>query len=120
MFNIKKLIFDIRLKAAIKKAKTNAALFNCRYMVIVFAGKPMVFSKKQLKETLKVRFFKKGTTIQQLETMALFTTLPMHQTVKTTYQGVSTMTTQQQTTNKKHKTINNHVHPTIRTYFSDL
>lgn len=79
MFNIKKLIFDIRLKAAIKRAKTNAALFNRRYMVIVFAGKPMVFSKKKLKEALKIHFFKKGTTIEQLEKMALFTTLPMHQ-----------------------------------------
>jgi hypothetical protein len=76
---INKLLFNIRLKAAIKRAKRNAALFNCRYMVIVFAGKPMVYSKKQLKEALKIRFFKKGTTIQQLEKIAVFTTLPIHQ-----------------------------------------
>lgn len=80
---IKKLLFDIRLNAAIKRAKENAALFNCRYMVIIFQGKPMVYSKKQLKEILKIRFFKKGTTIQQLEKMAVFTTLPIHQKLNT-------------------------------------
>lgn len=68
------LIFKIRLRLAIKEAKDNARLFNRRFMVIELDGRPRVFSKRQLKEALARGYFKKGTTIQRLEQIAL---LPM-------------------------------------------
>jgi hypothetical protein len=38
-------------------------------------GVPRVYSKMQLKHLIKIRYFKKGTTIQQLEALALYKTI---------------------------------------------
>lgn len=79
MNEIKKLIFKIRLKWAIRQAKESAKVFNRRFMVIEFAGKPKVFGKHELKELLSKGFFQKGVTIQSLEKMAWFITDNRHQ-----------------------------------------
>lgn len=70
--SIKKWIFNLRLKSAIKQAKRDSKLFDKRMMVIEWCGKPEVFEKQKLKRLISMGFFKKGTTIQQLEKMAYY------------------------------------------------
>jgi hypothetical protein len=69
---IKKLIFNIRLRWAVREAKANARLYNRRFMVIQFNGKPMVISKRDLKTLIARKFFIKGTTMEQLEKKAWY------------------------------------------------
>ncbi len=73
--NLTEMIFNFRLRRAVKKANRNAKLMNKRYMVIVFAGKPRVYQKSALKELVKRRkFFKKGVTMERVERMAVYVT----------------------------------------------
>lgn len=74
-FNVGEWWFKLRLKWAIKEANSLAKLLNKRFMVIVFAGQPVVYQKTQLKDLIRRRkFFKKGVTIAQLEKMAYYIT----------------------------------------------
>jgi hypothetical protein len=74
-FNIGEWWFKLRLKWAIKEANSSAKMLNKRFMVIVFARRPMVYQKSQLKDLIRRRkFFKKGVTIAQLEKMAYYIT----------------------------------------------
>jgi hypothetical protein len=74
-FNISEWWFKLRLKWAINEANSRAKLLNKRFMVIVFAGRPMVYQKSHLKDLIRRRrFFKKGVTIAQLEKMAYYIT----------------------------------------------
>lgn len=74
-FNAGEWWFKLRLKWAIKEANSLAKLLNKRFMVIVFAGRPMVYQKTHLKDLIRRRkLFKKGVTIAQLEKMAYYIT----------------------------------------------
>lgn len=72
---IRKAIFNWRLVWAIKKAKRLKKRNKYKYLVLTVMGKPRVYSKFQLKHLIRIRFFKKGTTIQQLEALALYKTI---------------------------------------------
>ncbi|HOI32701.1 MAG: hypothetical protein PHG67_06130 [Bacteroidales bacterium] len=71
---IKNFIFEIRLKAAIKKANKIARLTKYRCFVMLINGKPVVYAKKDLKEAIARGKFIKGFTIQQAEKKALYIT----------------------------------------------
>ena len=71
---IKKLIFDLRLRMAVRRANRDSKLFGKRLIVIVFNGKLEVYEKQRLKELIRHKYFKKGTTIEQLEKMAYHVT----------------------------------------------
>jgi hypothetical protein len=66
--------FDKRLKKAKKEALDRQAQTGRKQYVIVMRGCPRVISKQQIQVLLRRRYFKKGTSIQDIEKMALFVT----------------------------------------------
>ena len=71
---INKLLFNYRLKKAVKKADEWAKLRPRKYLVILYAGKPLVVSKQKLRLWKAQHKFKKGITLEQLEKGALYVT----------------------------------------------
>lgn len=69
---IKECIWAGRYKRAVRKAKNLSALFNMTYFVILYRGKLEVIPKKNLKRLVLQRKFKSGTTIQDIEKIALY------------------------------------------------
>lgn len=69
---IKDCIWAGRYKRAVRKAKILSALFNMTYFVILYQGKLEVIPKKNLKRLISQRKFKSGTTIQDIEKIALY------------------------------------------------
>lgn len=69
---IKECLWAGRYKRAVRKAKKLSAIFNTTYFVILMGGKLKVVPKKTLKRLVAQRRFKRGTTIQKIEQMALF------------------------------------------------
>ena len=71
---INKLLFNYRLKKAVKKADEFANLRPRKYLVIMYKGKPLVISKQKLKLWKTQKKFKKGITLEQIEKGALYIT----------------------------------------------
>ena len=74
MRQYRKARFDKRLKKAKKEALDRQAQTGRRQYVIVMRGCPRVISKQQMQVLIRRRYFKKGTSIQDIEKMALFVT----------------------------------------------
>lgn len=73
--DISRMIFDYRLKRAVRKADRRAELFNKKHLVVAFNNRPRVYMKESLKDLIRRRqFFRKGVTIQQIEKMAYYIT----------------------------------------------
>lgn len=70
----KEIILSYRIKRAIKMAKELAETSKRKYIVLMVAGVPKVYSKQELKSLIARRIFKKGTTIQDLEKRAILIT----------------------------------------------
>lgn len=70
----KEIVLNFRIKRAIKMAQELAVVSKRRYIVLIVAGVPKVYSKQELKNLVKRRVFKKGTTIQDLEKRAVLIT----------------------------------------------
>ena len=73
MKKLRKYIQWLRLKHAIKKANKFHNLTGYKYLVLNYKGKPVVKSKRSLKEMIKNGEL--NTTIQYLEQIALYKTL---------------------------------------------
>lgn len=71
---IKKLIFAWKYKRAVKEAITLAGATGLKYYVVYMNGSLKVAPKKTFKELIAKHRFNKGTTIQDIEKMALFVT----------------------------------------------
>ncbi len=71
---IKSWNFDRKIKKLIKKANKLRELTKHKYMILMLKGKPHIYRKSELKQLIKLRVFKKGTTIQSLEKNALYIT----------------------------------------------
>jgi hypothetical protein len=71
---IKHLIFRRRVAKAINKANKLKKQYKFKYLVLIVKGRPRVFAKFQLKHLIRTRYFQKGTTIQQLEKLAIYKT----------------------------------------------
>lgn len=71
---LRRLIFAIRYKIAVKKARKLAELFGIKYYVLYMNGKMKVVPKRTIKELIARRRFKKGTTIETIEKRALYIT----------------------------------------------
>lgn len=69
-----KLIFQIRVKRAIREAKSEARWYNRKFIVLVLKDKPICMSKRRLKELHQAKAFRKGITIEQIERTAIFST----------------------------------------------
>ncbi len=74
MKKLKKLIWGIRYKRAVRKANKMAATYNTTFLVLVIKGKLRVCSRTRLKELIRRRYFVKGTTIQSLDKAAVYIT----------------------------------------------
>ena len=72
---IRQLIFKYRFKQAVKDADYNHHITHRKYMVIVVAGKLHVISKSDIRTLIKQKVFRPGTTIQDIERLALYVTL---------------------------------------------
>ena len=71
---IKDLILSYRIKRAIRLAEELSRVSKRRYLVLMVAGIPKVYSKQKLKKMITQRKFSKGTTIQDLEKKAILIT----------------------------------------------
>jgi hypothetical protein len=69
---IKRYIWAVRYKSAVRKANRMAALFKMTYFVIMLDGRLKVVPKKTLKTLVATRRFRRGTTIQDIEKRALY------------------------------------------------
>lgn len=69
---IKKCIWAVRYKSAVRKAKRMARLFNMTYLVIMLNGRLKVVPKKTIKHLVATRRFKRGITVQNIERYALY------------------------------------------------
>lgn len=71
---IKDFILNYRIRRAIKLAEELSRVGKRRYLVLMVAGVPKVYSKQELKTMVRSRKFRKGTTIQDLEKKAILIT----------------------------------------------
>lgn len=74
MRKIKQIIWAIRFKLAKRKADKYASDFGMKYLVLYMNGKLKVVPKKTIKTLIHQRRFKKGTTINDILSRALYIT----------------------------------------------
>lgn len=72
--SVRNRILDYRVKRAVRLAKMLSETSGRRYLVLMVAGIPKVYSKRELKDMIRRRKFVKGTTIQELEKRAIVVT----------------------------------------------
>jgi hypothetical protein len=72
---IKRLIFGIRFKMAVRRADRYRRITHRKHMVILLGGKLHVIAKQDIKTFIRKRFLKKGTTVADVEKIALYTTI---------------------------------------------
>lgn len=68
------MILNYRIRRAIRLARELSEVSKRKYLVLLVAGVPKVFSKQELKKMIAQRKFRKGTTIQDLEKRAILIT----------------------------------------------
>lgn len=71
---IKDFILNYRIRRAIRLADELSKASRRKYLVLLVAGVPKVYSKQELKTMIRSRKFRKGTTIQDLEKKAVLIT----------------------------------------------
>ncbi len=71
---IKDFILNYRIRRAIRLADELSKASRRKYLVLLVAGVPKVYSKQELKTMIRSRRFRKGTTIQDLEKKAILIT----------------------------------------------
>lgn len=67
----KALLFDWRVKRAIRRADRKARIYGMKFLVLVFKGKPEVVSKQGIKQLIKKGRFSKEFTPQKAEEIAI-------------------------------------------------
>ena len=63
-----------RYKRAVKKALKVQSLTGRKQFVIMYNGKPVVVSKRNIRSLVSTHYFRKGLTVQDIEKRALFVT----------------------------------------------
>ncbi len=76
---IKDCIWAGRYKRKVREAKKLAELFNMTYLVFMLNGKIKVAPKKVIRDLIRQKRFKGGTTIQDIEKKALYIARPNNQ-----------------------------------------
>lgn len=71
---IKDFILNYRIRRAVRLADELSKASRRKYLVLLVAGVPRVYSKQELKTMIRSRKFRKGTTIQDLEKKAILIT----------------------------------------------
>jgi|GEM_PF-119215 len=73
---IKDIILNYRIRRAVRLAGELSEISKRKHLVLLVAGVPKVYSKRELKKMIAQRKFRKGTTIQELEKRAVVITGP--------------------------------------------
>ncbi|AGB29743.1 hypothetical protein Prede_2592 [Prevotella dentalis DSM 3688] len=73
---IKALVFDWRLRRAIRKARHDADLHRRKFLVLIYGGKPVVVSKQGIRRLIARHRFPKGFTAATAERIAAFVATP--------------------------------------------
>lgn len=73
---VKDLVLTYRVKRALSLAQKLSETNKRKYLVLMVAGVPKVYSKQELKMLIRRRKFVNGTTIQDLEKKAIAVTIP--------------------------------------------
>lgn len=71
---IKDCLFAWKYRRAVKKAIKLSKLYGMKFYVIYLNGRLKVVPKKNIKELVARRRFRKGVTVQDIEKRALFVT----------------------------------------------
>lgn len=71
---IKDFILNYRIRRAVRLADELSKASRRKYLVLLVAGVPKIYSKQELKTMIRSRKFRKGTTIQDLEKKAILIT----------------------------------------------
>jgi len=71
---IKKWHFRRKLMKAIEKAENMYKTTRYHYLVLNFGGNLRVIARKSVKDLITRRYFKKGTTLNDIEKTALYKT----------------------------------------------
>lgn len=71
---IKNMILNYRVRRAVRLAEELSKASKRKYLVIMVAGVPRVYSKRELKTMIARRKFRKDTSIQDLEKRAILIT----------------------------------------------
>ena len=74
MVTIKQLIWARKYKRAIKKADTLAAAYKMKYFVVLMGGKLKVVPKQNFERLIREGRMKRGVTISDIESRALYIT----------------------------------------------
>lgn len=70
-----------RFRRAVRRANSLAGMFNCRYIVIVYAGRLKVIPRRSVPDMIRSGVFRRGTTPEMIYRRALYST-PIRQTPK--------------------------------------
>lgn len=71
---IKDMILNYKIRRAIRLAGELSKVEKRKYMVLMVAGVPKIYSKQELKRWIAMRKFRRGTTIRDLEKRAILIT----------------------------------------------
>lgn len=71
----KSLLFDIRFRIARREANRLRAVTGCKHLVICFDGRPLVTSKRRIKELVADGYFRKGVRAADIERNAIYSTI---------------------------------------------
>lgn len=71
---IKDMILNYKIRRAIRLAGELSKVEKRKYMVLMMAGVPKIYSKQELKRWIAMRKFRRGTTIRDLEKRAILIT----------------------------------------------
>ena len=72
---IKDIIFGFRFKRAVRKADRFHHITHRKYMVVVINKKIEVISKQEIRKFVSHGIFRKGTTVGDIESKALYITM---------------------------------------------
>lgn len=72
---IKDIIFGLRFKRAVRKADRFHHITHRKYMVLVINKKLEVLSKQEVRKFVAGGIFRKGTTVGDIESKALYITM---------------------------------------------
>lgn len=70
------LIFNIRVKRAIKQARESASLHNRKYLVMVNNGRPVCVSMQGVRRLIAQKRFTSGFTAEKARQIAIFEAMP--------------------------------------------
>ena len=72
---IKDIIFSFRFRRAVRKADRFHHITHRKYMVLVINKKLEVLSKQEVRKFVTNGIFQKGTTVEDIESKALYITM---------------------------------------------